>query len=88
MRTERRITKTDSCVFVYHRHPVIRVRNPGRVDLFTEMSESRGSGLKLSLERLYKDDLGRPIPALYDITPDGRYVLEPCASTVLGVAVI
>ncbi|KAH9999861.1 subunit 17 of mediator complex-domain-containing protein [Russula vinacea] len=41
------------------------------------MSESRGSGLKLSLERLYKDDLGRPIPALYDITPDGRYVLEP-----------
>lgn len=53
--------------------------------LSTEMSES---GLKLSLERLYKDDLGRAIPTLYDIAPDGRYVLEPCASTILGVAVV
>ncbi|KAI9508929.1 subunit 17 of mediator complex-domain-containing protein [Russula earlei] len=31
----------------------------------------------LSLERSYKDDLGRPIPTVFDITPDGRYVFEP-----------
>ncbi|KAF8505758.1 subunit 17 of mediator complex-domain-containing protein [Russula emetica] len=41
------------------------------------MSDSRESALRLSLERLYKDDLGRPIPTLFDITPDGRYVFEP-----------
>jgi hypothetical protein len=46
------------------------------------MSEFRGTGLKLSLERLYKDDLGRPIPTVYDITPDGRYIFEPCASNL------
>ena len=46
------------------------------------MSESTGPGinLKLSLERLYKDDLGRPIPTVSDITADGRYIFEPCAS--------
>lgn len=53
-----------------------------------KMSDSRESALRLSLERLYKDDLGRPIPTLSDITPDGRYVFEPCASTILGVAVV
>jgi hypothetical protein len=46
------------------------------------MSEIRGTGLKLSLERLYKDDLGRPIPIVYDITADGRYIFEPCASNL------
>jgi hypothetical protein len=44
------------------------------------MSEITGPGLKLSLERLYKDDLGRPIPTLFDITADGRHIFEPCAS--------
>jgi hypothetical protein len=52
------------------------------------MSESRESGLRLSLERLYKDDLGRPIPTVFDITPDGQYTFEPCASTTFGVAVV
>jgi mediator of RNA polymerase II transcription subunit 17, fungi type len=47
------------------------------------MSEAQGSGLRLSLERLYKDDIGRPIPTVFDITPDGHYVFEPCASTAL-----
>jgi len=45
------------------------------------MSESQGSGFRLSLERLYKDDTGRPLPTVYDIMPDGRYTFEPCAST-------
>jgi hypothetical protein len=39
-----------------------------------------GSGLKLSLERLYKDELGRILPTVLDITPDGNHVFEPCAS--------
>jgi hypothetical protein len=48
------------------------------------MSES---GLRLSLERLYKDNLGRPIPAVFDITQDGHYILEPCVSSIFGVAI-
>ena len=52
------------------------------------MSESRESGLRLSLERHYKDDLGRPIPTVLDITSDGHYIFEPCAPTTFGVAVV
>ena len=33
--------------------------------------------LKHSLERLYKDDNGEPIPVLLDITPDGQHIFEP-----------
>lgn len=39
--------------------------------------------LKLSLERPYKDDLGRSIPAVLDIFPDGRRIDEPCVSVLL-----
>ena len=53
-----------------------------------KMSESQGSGLRLSLERQYKDDIGRPIRTVSDITSDGHYIFEPCASTTLGVAVV
>lgn len=33
--------------------------------------------LKLSLERPYKDDLGRSIPTVSDIATDGRHIYEP-----------
>ncbi|KAF8261393.1 subunit 17 of mediator complex-domain-containing protein [Lactarius quietus] len=33
--------------------------------------------LKLSLERPYKDDLGRSIPTVLDIAPDGHHIYEP-----------
>ncbi|KAI0307178.1 subunit 17 of mediator complex-domain-containing protein [Multifurca ochricompacta] len=35
------------------------------------------TGLKLSLERLYKDDFGRLIPTVFDITADGRMDEHP-----------
>ena len=38
--------------------------------------------LKLSLERPYKDDLGRSIPTVLDITTDGRHIYEPCVPTL------
>ncbi|KAI0068724.1 hypothetical protein BV25DRAFT_1986305 [Artomyces pyxidatus] len=41
------------------------------------MDEPAWKQLKLSLERLYKDDDGKPIPAVLDILPDGEYVYEP-----------
>lgn len=56
--------------------------------LCIKMSVSPRSGLKLSLERLYKDDLGRPIPIVSDITSDGHHIFEPCASATLGIAVV
>jgi hypothetical protein len=68
-----------------HSEPVDRPHPDLRIH---KMSDSRESALKLSLERLYKDDIGRPIPTLFDITPDGRYVFEPCASMILGVTVV
>ena len=34
--------------------------------------------LRLSLERPYKDDLGNRIPTLYDLTPQGESIYEPC----------
>ena len=34
--------------------------------------------LRLSLERPYKDDLGNRIPILYDLTPQGERIYEPC----------
>jgi hypothetical protein len=38
--------------------------------------------LKLSLERPYKDDQGRSIPAVLDIATDGRHIYEPCVSAL------
>jgi len=55
-------------------------RVPGHSVPHAIMSEPGGSGLKLSLERLYKDELGRILPTVHDITPDGHHVFEPCAS--------
>lgn len=36
--------------------------------------------LKLSLERPYKDDDGKPIPVVLDITPEGQHIYEPYVS--------
>jgi hypothetical protein len=33
--------------------------------------------LKLSLERPYKDENGKPIQDVLDINPDGGYIYEP-----------
>ncbi|KAI0268274.1 subunit 17 of mediator complex-domain-containing protein [Gloeopeniophorella convolvens] len=41
------------------------------------MAESQDLQLRLSLERLYKDDQGRPIPTVLDILPDGEHIYEP-----------
>ncbi|KAI0053554.1 hypothetical protein FA95DRAFT_1481195 [Auriscalpium vulgare] len=41
------------------------------------MEEPLWRQLKLALEPLYKDDDGRPIPAVADILQDGGYVYEP-----------
>ncbi|KAF9485307.1 hypothetical protein BDN70DRAFT_871333 [Pholiota conissans] len=40
-------------------------------------SEPKWKKLKLSFERPYKDDSGKPIPTLYDLTPDGQFIYEP-----------
>ena len=84
---ENRIIRTDSQLPTQD-HPVRSLTDLSHHLPIHKMSDSRESALKLSLERLYKDDLGRPIPTLFDITPDGRYVFEPCASTILGLAVV
>ncbi|GJE87473.1 hypothetical protein PsYK624_035560 [Phanerochaete sordida] len=41
------------------------------------MDEPEWKKLKLSLERPYKDDSGKPIPTLLDITPEGEQIYEP-----------
>ena len=41
------------------------------------MEEPDWKKLKLSLERPYKDDDGKPIPVLLDIAPDGTQTFEP-----------
>ena len=33
-------------------------------------------GLKLSLERPYKDERGEKLPILFDIEPDGKFIYE------------
>ncbi|KAF8205025.1 subunit 17 of mediator complex-domain-containing protein [Pholiota molesta] len=40
-------------------------------------SEPEWKKLKLSFERPYKDDSGKPIPLLYDLTPEGQFIYEP-----------
>jgi hypothetical protein len=54
-------------------------RVPGPSVPHAIMSEP-GSGLKLSLERLYKDELGRIIPTYTISRQMAIYVFEPCAS--------
>jgi len=41
-----------------------------------DMTDTEWRQLRLSLERPYKDDLGKPIPVLFDITPDGERIYE------------
>lgn len=41
------------------------------------MDELEWKKVKLSLERPYKDDGGKLIPALLDITPEGQQIFEP-----------
>lgn len=41
------------------------------------MDDPAWKKLKLSLERPYKDDNGKPIPTLLDITPEGQHIYEP-----------
>lgn len=41
------------------------------------MEEPEWKKLKLSLERPWKDDTGKPIPVLLDITPEGEQIFEP-----------
>jgi hypothetical protein len=40
--------------------------------------EPQWRGTKLSFERPYKDDSGHRIPVLYDLTPEGERIYEPC----------
>lgn len=45
-------------------------------------SEPEWKKLKLSLERPYKDDSGNQVPILYDLTPEGENIYEPCVLCV------
>jgi mediator of RNA polymerase II transcription subunit 17 len=47
-------------------------------------------GLRLSLERPYKDEKGEKLPILYDIEPDGKFIYEtsvPCYATRFHVLI-
>ena len=40
--------------------------------------EPQWRSTKLSFERPYKDDWGNRMPVLYDLTPEGERIYEPC----------
>lgn len=44
--------------------------------------EPQWRSTKLSFERPYKDDSGHRIPVLYDLTPEGERIYEPCVLLV------